>query len=836
VRVSSVPEFLAKQLLKHFGFPLHYAPGEAEAECALLQREGIVDAVLSEDVDTLMFGSGMTLRSWTPEQKSSKTPTHVNVYRADATKETSGLDRNGMILVAMMSGGDYITEGIPGCGPKLACEAARAGFGDELCSLDKNDTDALNAWREKLRHEIRTNESKHFRQKRPGLTIPDTFPDQKVLRYYTHPCISASDKIAKLKDTLRWDMPLDYPSLRDFAGDAFDWRCIGGAKKFVRNLAPAVLVRELRMRGEAAEGHGDSLSAQKAREASLINAIHGKRLHPTTDNIPELRISFKPIELIDIDLSIEDPDEEIPEDEEDSDSEPLPTEDGECPGSPKKKRGPSTYDPTVHDKVWLLDTFVRLGAPLKVQDWEAGAGAPKSKPAPRPRKAASTEPTAGRKPAATKKTGGMQKGALDQFTKTTKPGVDRTAQSKPNSPECDELDLTKIDSIAKQNSREQSAKPAPKISSFRARAPIAELDLSCGTASRTASKAEVDLSLEAIVPQKRSSKRPSPEPLSPPRRARPRMVSPARKISGPPEVVDLLSSSPVKPASPKVAPVRDFGMQDHFKQFSKPVVTIRDEVDTVASLPDTVTRRRRRSPLKRYQTAPTAGVDDMDSPLLRPSTPRGLDIEAIDLASPESLPSLPRFGAFQRVSDKMSEAVTLTTMPTPSARPSVKTSVSSNPNKPDLVHEEIEVLQFSSSMLTPPYEQERPKELPASERPVISASALLPVNRRLRDRKVEATMTKPTSVAPSSSTPATVVTAAARAHIPEMVQSTSAIENQITLQTPAKKVKKRFIQPRDSLPGNWKEVVMEVDLTAPTPKDRRMYRKSGVEELDLTGD
>ncbi|KAG9716055.1 hypothetical protein KCU63_g23546, partial [Aureobasidium melanogenum] len=53
VRVSSVPEFLAKQLLKHFGFPLHYAPGEAEAECALLQREGIVDAVLSEDVDTL---------------------------------------------------------------------------------------------------------------------------------------------------------------------------------------------------------------------------------------------------------------------------------------------------------------------------------------------------------------------------------------------------------------------------------------------------------------------------------------------------------------------------------------------------------------------------------------------------------------------------------------------------------------------------------------------------------------------------------------------------------------------------------------------------------------
>ena len=93
VKVSSIPEFLAKQLLKQFGFPMHAAPGEAEAECALLQREGIVDAVLSEDVDTLMFGSGVTLRSWTPELKSSKVPTHVNVYDARVTKEGSGLDR-----------------------------------------------------------------------------------------------------------------------------------------------------------------------------------------------------------------------------------------------------------------------------------------------------------------------------------------------------------------------------------------------------------------------------------------------------------------------------------------------------------------------------------------------------------------------------------------------------------------------------------------------------------------------------------------------------------------------------------------------------------------------
>ncbi|KAI5210110.1 hypothetical protein E4T39_00498 [Aureobasidium subglaciale] len=833
VRVSSVPEFLAKQLLKHFGFPLHYAPGEAEAECALLQKEGIVDAVLSEDVDTLMFGSGMTLRSWTPEKKSSKTPTHVNVYRADETKDTSGLDRNGMILVAMMSGGDYITEGIPGCGPKLACEAARAGFGDSLCCLDKKDSEGLDAWREKLRHEIRTNDSKHFRQKRPGLTIPDSFPDQKVLRYYTHPCVSAPDKILKLKDTLSWDMPLDYPSLRDFAGDAFDWRCIGGAKKFIRNLAPAVLVRELRMRSEVSGDNSDEISAQQARESSLINAIHGKRLHPTTDNIPELRISFKPIELVDIDLSIEDPDEEEPEDEEDSDSEPSPVEDGGCPGSPKKKRGPSTYDPTVHEKVWLLDTFVRLGAPLMVQDWEAGAGAPKSKPVPRPRKPTNNETAASRRPVAAKKMGGMQRGALDQFTRATKPGVDRTAQSKTMSPECDELDLSKIDAIA--SSKALNAKVAPRANSFRTKAPVTEVDLSDIGGEKVPSIPEMDLSLEAVVPQKRSSKRSSPEPFSPSRRARPRIFSPPRKVSGPPEVVDLLSSSPVKPASPAGATQQVSGIRDHFKQFSKPaIISAREDVDALAPLPDTITRRRKRSPLKRYQTAPTAGADDMGSPSLRPSTPRGLQIEAIDLASPESLPSLARLGGFQRVSEKMRQAVAQSTMPTPSARSIGRRRASQTTTEPVPAQEETEVSHFSSSMPTPPYEPEPPTEASAPEKPVISASSLLPVNKRLRDRKIESSATKTIVIAANSSSASVSdpkTSAPARQTAP--VQSVSLTE---PLQSQAKRVKKRFIQPRDSLPGNWKEVEMEIDLTAPTPRDRRMYRKSGVEELDLTGD
>jgi len=38
------------------------APGEAEAELAFLNRTGVIDAVLSDDVDTFVFGGTTVIR------------------------------------------------------------------------------------------------------------------------------------------------------------------------------------------------------------------------------------------------------------------------------------------------------------------------------------------------------------------------------------------------------------------------------------------------------------------------------------------------------------------------------------------------------------------------------------------------------------------------------------------------------------------------------------------------------------------------------------------------------------------------------------------------------
>jgi Holliday junction resolvase YEN1 len=175
------------------------------------------------------------MRNWSSEGVRGNTPTHVSVY--DASKiaaGVSGLDREGMALVALMSGGDYIPAGVPGCGIKVACEAARAGFGKSLFSLSKADTAGFKAWRDRLAHELHSNESKFFRVKHKSFQLPETFPNQEVLGYYTNPVVSSPERVERFKNELRWEQEIDITGLRVFVADAFDWHYKSGAKKFIR--------------------------------------------------------------------------------------------------------------------------------------------------------------------------------------------------------------------------------------------------------------------------------------------------------------------------------------------------------------------------------------------------------------------------------------------------------------------------------------------------------------------------------------------------------------------------------------------------------------------------
>ena len=369
-----------------------------------------------------MFGCSMTMRTWTAEgTRGNKSPTHVNVYKAESTKKEKGIDSEGMILVALMSGGDYILAGISKCGIITACEAAKAGFGRDLCRLSKNDIDGIRQWRERLEHELQTNESNFFRQKRKNVKIPETFPDKVVWGYYTHPAVSSAEEVARLRDDIKWDLEVNVPELRIFVADAFDWQYLSGAKKFVRGLAPALLAHKFISRNETDSGDNDDLEAKEAAENRLVKSICGRRNgHWNSDGEPELRIAYIPVDIVGLDLDTEEKDGFQGYDQDGSREEHLASEDDETKDrskSPTKRRGPFLYDPAQVEKVWVLETHVKLGVPLLVETWEEEMRNPKKFASRKAREKAKT----------TTSKGDMEVGALDQYVRLTKPRSDDIA-------------------------------------------------------------------------------------------------------------------------------------------------------------------------------------------------------------------------------------------------------------------------------------------------------------------------------------------------------------------------------------------------------------------------
>jgi Holliday junction resolvase YEN1 len=188
---------LLKEVLTCFGIPYHEAPGEAEAECARIQILGIVDAVWSQDSDCLMFGCTLWLRddrvvkengtkdrSKENTQKNKKT---ALVVKAEDLKKIH-IDREGLVLFAMLVGGDYDTKGLPGCGPSMALRAIKKGLGPSLCACkNQKDCDSWSLQFDKL-----------FRGPGArGMEIPIGFPAFKTLVKYNSPKVSSDDTLKK---------------------------------------------------------------------------------------------------------------------------------------------------------------------------------------------------------------------------------------------------------------------------------------------------------------------------------------------------------------------------------------------------------------------------------------------------------------------------------------------------------------------------------------------------------------------------------------------------------------------------------------------------------------
>lgn len=88
----------------------------------------------------------------------------VSIVTADSIEhvEGVGLSLGGLLLIALLKGGDYDMKGVAGCGIAIACSLARCGFGDILLeAFQTMDLEPfkifLASWRNTLRNELQTN-------------------------------------------------------------------------------------------------------------------------------------------------------------------------------------------------------------------------------------------------------------------------------------------------------------------------------------------------------------------------------------------------------------------------------------------------------------------------------------------------------------------------------------------------------------------------------------------------------------------------------------------------------------------------------------------------------
>mmetsp|Transcript_6751 Transcript_6751/g.29398 ORF Transcript_6751/g.29398 Transcript_6751/m.29398 type:complete len:352 (-) Transcript_6751:342-1397(-) len=239
-----------QDLLTLFGVPYLIAPQEAEAQCAWMNAEGLVDAVITEDSDAFLFGANTIYRNVFNSKK------YVEVYSAERIQQDIGVDRAKLAELALLLGSDY-TEGVTGVGIVNALEIASVFSG-----FDGLKT--FRSWVEDGDLPAQADSGIHCSS--------DSFPSVAVLEAYAKPSIDSS------KAQLEWGKP-EFALLRDFCRESFNW----GRGKTDELLLPVIQIWEKAEQqtsihdffSVSAEQFGSDVPVAKYRSTRIQNAIAG---------------------------------------------------------------------------------------------------------------------------------------------------------------------------------------------------------------------------------------------------------------------------------------------------------------------------------------------------------------------------------------------------------------------------------------------------------------------------------------------------------------------------------------------------------------------------------
>ncbi|KAJ7489980.1 PIN domain-like protein [Mycena galericulata] len=277
-------------LIEVFGYPWYTAPGEAEAELGRLNNLGIIDIVMTTDIDALIFGAKTLMIP--PNKKNDKN--EIIIYHSSLIFINPGvcLSRGGLLLIALLAGGDY-HQGLPGCGVALAHAVARGPLGDALLEavlqnpeITDEFLDFLVSWRATLAWEFATDPHGYLGRKQRAIAanITSSFPNLGVLYAYTHPVTSWSENYSP-PTYQSWGLPKpDVKKIASFCQRQFDWDAAKISSTFVKHLYSGIVMQSLLKPYDLhalLEAHVNSgiSSDDDFPRSSVLQVVKTKKLH-----------------------------------------------------------------------------------------------------------------------------------------------------------------------------------------------------------------------------------------------------------------------------------------------------------------------------------------------------------------------------------------------------------------------------------------------------------------------------------------------------------------------------------------------------------------------------
>ncbi|KAJ3965675.1 PIN domain-like protein [Lentinula raphanica] len=238
----------ARDLSQLFGFNVHQAAGDAEAELAEMNRRGFVDAVLTTDSDSFALGTPRIMTVAT--EACTETRLIVNIYEMSKIQTELGLTRDSFIFFAFLAGNDY-DNGVPGIGIQTVSALLQAGLGLSLVTSYARWSPSANllaTYFQELKRvlvtELRENRRKKLRSCLPAAAEAlnrSQFPSPISMMAYLDPPTTWSNDSNEIEG---WNQ--HHPSIRgitEFCRSQIGWSNEQKLlKRFSKSLWPALIL------------------------------------------------------------------------------------------------------------------------------------------------------------------------------------------------------------------------------------------------------------------------------------------------------------------------------------------------------------------------------------------------------------------------------------------------------------------------------------------------------------------------------------------------------------------------------------------------------------------